>query len=367
MKLENQTILIVSNEAWGPVWYSKHNYANELSKKNRVYFVDPPGKWRFMNLFKPKICEEPLSSGLSVLKYNNALPGNESRPWLFRINEWLIAKRLRRFVKKAASKSFIFWSFDPYRLLNPQSLGCSTSIFHVADKYTNRSLPIIIRNSQYILCISEEFAKDPLIQNKPHQVLNHAVPDDFFINNDPLKLPLNLQNKKYILFVGTMDFRLDFVLIEQWAQHFSEQTFVFVGPIKPQLLDELGKRIFIEKKYDNIMIFGAVLFSELKHYIASAQICIAPMREDIEGNQINHQKLLQYLAWGKPVVCPLFSDYIHKQELMFTYSDPPQSYISMTNAIDNCENTDMRQSRINFALQYSFSQQFKRIETQLLK
>ena len=34
MKLENQTILVTSNEPWGDLWYSKQNYAYELSKKN---------------------------------------------------------------------------------------------------------------------------------------------------------------------------------------------------------------------------------------------------------------------------------------------------------------------------------------------
>ena len=51
MKSNGQTIFIISNEHWGPVWYSKHHYANELSASNIVYFINPPSKWKFTNLF----------------------------------------------------------------------------------------------------------------------------------------------------------------------------------------------------------------------------------------------------------------------------------------------------------------------------
>ena len=55
MKLEDQPILVVSNEPWGEVWFSKHNYAFELSRKNRVLFVDPPKRWRPANVFSLRI------------------------------------------------------------------------------------------------------------------------------------------------------------------------------------------------------------------------------------------------------------------------------------------------------------------------
>lgn len=41
MELKGKRIVTASNEGWGDVWFSKHNYAYELSKHNEVLFVDP--------------------------------------------------------------------------------------------------------------------------------------------------------------------------------------------------------------------------------------------------------------------------------------------------------------------------------------
>ena len=43
--LTNKTILIISPQAWGIMFLSKHHYAIELARRgNRVYFLNPPGE-----------------------------------------------------------------------------------------------------------------------------------------------------------------------------------------------------------------------------------------------------------------------------------------------------------------------------------
>ncbi len=69
MKLENQTLLVISNEPWGDIWYSKHNWAYELSKKNKVFFINPPIKWKISNLWSFKICIDDYNESLQVLGY----------------------------------------------------------------------------------------------------------------------------------------------------------------------------------------------------------------------------------------------------------------------------------------------------------
>lgn len=362
MKLEGQTILIVSNEAWGTIWYSKHNYAYELSKKNTVYFINPTAKWCIWNIFKNKIQSEKISPNLNVVSYNNALPANEKRALIFRLNEWIVSKRLKRYFNKTEESALLFWSFDPFRLIDPAVIGCKMSIFHYADNYTNESLKKLLSNCDYILCISDEFASSPLVKAKPHLVLNHSVPDNFFEDADKEILPSTLNVNNYILFIGHLDFRLDFNLIEKWLVHFKEYQFAFVGPIKNDLLDDAGKRIFEEKRYDNVIIVGSVPFKDLKHYIAFARVTIAPMREDVHGNQINHQKLLQYLAWGKPVVCSLFNDYNDKRHLIYAYESSEESMMLLNAAYNEGHDSDKQIERIKFSKEFSFSKQFEKIE-----
>ncbi len=43
MILDNKVILIISPQAWGKMFLSKHHYAIELAKLgNEVYFLNPP-------------------------------------------------------------------------------------------------------------------------------------------------------------------------------------------------------------------------------------------------------------------------------------------------------------------------------------
>src|SRR5215216_5648547 len=95
MKLVNQNILIISNEPWGNIWYSKHNYANELSKKNKVFFLNPPMPFKFSNFLNFKIKEEKVSDTLTILQYSNLLPVSFAGLW--KLNDKLILKRLHNF------------------------------------------------------------------------------------------------------------------------------------------------------------------------------------------------------------------------------------------------------------------------------
>lgn len=367
MILEQNTILIISNEPWSEVWYSKHNWAWELSRQNNVFFINPPSKWKFSNIFFNKIKSITISKQLKVLNYYNFLPGNENREWTYNLNNSIVSKRLRKYFIKHQKTGIIFWSFDPYRLIDPALLDCKLSIFHIADKYVNKSFTQLINNSDFILCVSPEFALIHEVCNKPHLILNHAIPDDFFYLDPVSDLPSVVFESTTLLFVGVIDFRLDFRLIEYWATQFSEYQFVFVGPINDSDLDFTGKKLFIEKQYKNVITTGPVPFRQLKKYIANAAVTIAPMKISVHGNVINHQKLLQYLAWGKPVICPHFSDYAENHTLFFEYYNPESSADAIKIALSEPENSPIKKERINFAKQFSFSRQFKRIEELISK
>ncbi len=153
MKLINKTILIISNEPWGDIWYSKHNWAFELSKNNQVYFINPPKRWKIFDLFKTKILTTKYNDNLYILNYNNRLPFTRFNI-LFKINENIIFKQLNKFFKD--KDNIIFWTFDPYRLINPKKMNLVTSIYFIADKYQIQREKQLINNVENILSVSKE-------------------------------------------------------------------------------------------------------------------------------------------------------------------------------------------------------------------
>ena len=356
MKLENQHIIIVSNEPWGDVWYSKHNYANELSKKNTVIFINPTNKWKFSNLFS-KIRIESVSPSLSVLHYHNILPSINFT--LFRFNDYLITIRIKKKLKKLGFSNSIFWSFDPYRIVKPNRLTNSKKIFHIVDLYgyTHWGEQILIDQSDYCIFVSKEIIKNYAQNAKRKLLIPHAISSEEFTSN---KKPEDIPNLTFGLYVGNIDHRIDFEHLEKILATFPNIPFVFIGKVN-HVENPIFKRIFIEKNYQNTLFLGIKHFKELKHYIHEAGFCFAFM-EKRKGNDIAHHKIFQYLAMGKPVFSSNFSDYNSVQELLYMENDAEKSKELLNYFLENGENDNLQNKRIDYAYQHTFDEALKKIE-----
>ena len=121
MELRDKNILIISNEAWGSVWFSKHNYAHELSRNNRVIFVDPAGPWRPANLLGSAPSITPIGENLSVLRYRNRLP--VLNKWFYKLNERLVARSVKRELRRSGNPTDVLITFDPTRFTTPRAAG----------------------------------------------------------------------------------------------------------------------------------------------------------------------------------------------------------------------------------------------------
>lgn len=366
MKLENQTILIVSNEAWGPVWYSKHNYANELSKRNRVYFVDPPGKWHPKFLFKSKPIAKKIQNNLYLISYKNSIPASGRVKLLFHLNEWIISKRIKGFLKKHKVGKSLMWTFDPYRLVFPKKIGVDYALYHYADDYHNYGFEILLKNVDLILSISPAFEEIISQTKKPYLITNHSISEKGFQTDESFILPSGIKNG-YVLFIGTIDDRLDFSIIDAFIQCHPDLQFLFLGQKVFESWDDVGRKIFNENYYPNVYALGVVNFDDLRHYIARSLICIAPMIETVRGNHINHQKLLQYMAHGKEVVCPEFSDYKGRNDLLCFYNSPETALNAFQQALANASNQQKRESKIAYARSFCFEKQLVLIENFISK
>src|SRR3972149_3808019 len=153
MKLETQHILIVSNEPWGDVWYSKHNWAFELSKKNNVFFINPPSNWKLSNLWNFKIKIEDYTEKLQILNYQNVLPYTRFN-LMHQFNNFIVSKKIKKWLLKHLHRDYIFWTFDPYRFSNPKLFSPLFSIYFIADKYDLKREISLIRNTDYFITVS---------------------------------------------------------------------------------------------------------------------------------------------------------------------------------------------------------------------
>lgn len=354
MKLENQHILILSNEPWGETWFSKHNYAWELAKKNKVYFINPPVPFHPLNIFSSTINEEKITDNLCVLTYKNILP--VSVEILRRINESFVLKRLKNLLDLHSANQPIFWTFDPSRLTSPELLNCRYTIFHAVDKYRflRQAEYVITKKADLIICVAEEIAEIYRDKNKNVKVLPHAIASDEIINK---KKPRG--SKTTGVFVGNIDKRIDFAYTAEMIQRFPEVEFHFVGKI---INDGSPSHLVFEKGFKNLIHHGEKPFKELKKFISQADFCILFKVNEVGGNKISSHKMLQYFAQGKPIFASHLTQYEPVKHLLYMSDDRNIIMNSFANFIKHGEDDKLFDERINYAQQHSFENIILKIE-----
>lgn len=351
---KKKNIIIISNESWGEIWYSKHHYAHELSKTNNVFFINPTSSWKLKNLFQSKVQSHLIHESLTVLNYYNFLPH-----FFFKFNNSIVSKRIFKFFNKQKIEVDIFWTFDPYRLFNPRLLKSKKSIFHVVDKYLfihKAEIPLH-KNVDGFVVVAEDFREQYEQYKKPIIFIPHGISLDKLSLNNPID---STTYQNYILYVGQIDSRLDYELIVKLAIEFPNETFLFVGGLK-EVNNENYNQLFIQKKFKNIIHIPPVHALLLSEFIKRAKVCIAPMWDGWAGNMISHHKVLQYLAYGKPVFSPVFSAYKSFSELLYMETSHDNFIDKMKKFISIGESNHLIDERIKLALENSYNKHVESI------
>ena len=340
MKLKGLNILLISNEPWGDVWYSKHNYAHELSKHNHVTFVGPSPAWRPRFLLGCHVSEESVAEGLTVLHYNNVLPAKPGCS--YHRNNALVSAAIRRHLQKRGRPTDLFISFDPARLYDPQALGAKTSLFIAVDKYFF-SLPgerHLYSKVDGIVTISRTFNDLYLPFRKPILTIGHGISSDEFSAT-----PAETVHEGFGLYIGGIDKRLDLDLVEHLVKSFPDVPFVFIGRFALQG-DPRAEALFMQGRHKNLHHLGVKPFKDLKRWIAASRFCLAPMDITHPGNDISHHKVFQYLAFGKPVFSTVFSEYTGIADLLYMDNYPQALAAKLARFLQASEDPELRAARI---------------------
>lgn len=354
LKLENRNIIIVSNEEWGDTWFSKHNYAWELSKKNKVIFLNPPRPFAAGNWFRKNISEKIITEKLSVLTYSNLLPVRIE--FLRLLNEKFVFSFLLNFLTKNKFNEIIFWTFDPIRLSSPEKLRPSFIILHAVDRHRFKwkSEKILAEKANVIFCVAEEIASDFSSFGGKVIVLPHAIASDEIIESRKAR-----NNKIKGVFVGNLDKRIDFETTSYLISKFPEVEFHFVGKIAPNCL---ANTLIFSKNFPNVYYHGEKPFKQLKDYISMADFCFLFKDNNLNGNNISSHKMLQYFAQGKPMFVTGLTKYNDVKHLLYMSNNRNKLEEMLRNFIHTGEPEYLATERIDYARKHSFENILLKIE-----
>jgi teichuronic acid biosynthesis glycosyltransferase TuaH len=335
MKLNGHQIVILGLPRMdSEIESTNYTTAKLLAKTNRVYYVENPytlkdylrmkdsrqGQRRkgFFSLFSTSLIETE-TPGLfvivpPVLFSINFLPEGFLFRVALKLNEFILAFKLKRFLQKYSIRDFIYInSFNFHYPGIASYLKPVLEVYHCLDplvvpfdkRHGLISEDIIIKRSDVVVCSSRKLYHDK-------KLLNAAT---FFVPNaadithskkvlDPSQKVSDLLAdlpRPVVGYFGAIERRIDYDLLGDVARKNPDKTFVLVGPIGVEFVPDWFKELV------NVSMTGAVPYSEMPAVVKGFDVTIIPFKKDDVSRTIFPLKLFEYLGAGKPVVCTDFN------------------------------------------------------------
>jgi len=301
--LKNKIIILPLEGSWNHSADFLRQTAFTLSKNNLVYIYDQNNHYFFLKKNKKKSYPHHQNIIFHQVKYY--LPFERFK-LIDKINRHLSFKI---FTKTLPKKKKILWIFYPYYYdLAKIAAKSICKIYDCVDYNENQKQEeALIDNVDYFFVNS--LALKNLHKNKSKKPI-YLNAQGFFQPEDKkiVKFTLNKGNKKAIIgYVGGINCRLDYQLLDQLIKKHPEYLFVFHGPEqKNPRLDKVyqtQKWIIKLKQYENTLFsqnndrnFG---YSLIKNF----DITIIPYNLDLPFNQYCYpMKIFEYFYLGKPVI-----------------------------------------------------------------
>lgn len=187
-------------------------------------------------------------------------------------------------VESVNCKKFVFDAIDNW-LYHPQ-MSKITDIVKMNYDYVDKNADLIFTVSK---ALTETFP-----DNKNVEWISNGVDISYFAS----AFKEEKSEKKVIGYVGKIQDRVDFDLVEKCLNEFKDYNFVFLGPVYSQQ----RKIVELKNKYNNIEFMGDVHYKDLPQKMKPFDITVIPHKVDSFTNSMNPLKLYEYLAAGKQVV-----------------------------------------------------------------
>lgn len=370
---DKKVVYILSPERWGVMRISKHHYALELAERgSEVYFIEPPSLSN--KAVEVKVSDE--HPRLHIVKYKPVFRGERFLPAiLFNI---LLRWQIRLIKNAIGKKPDVLWCFEPYRFLNLQWFKSKVSLFFAADLFPRKYLPPEVFTSDFNLGISDSIVKKLQSSNKPVYFVNHGL-SKYFADQAQrrMELPPAVRMSKVIKagYIGNLLMEaLDRVSMRKVIEVNKDVVFEFWGQFQSKgnlpVFNDPSVTEFVEflKSQPHVKLNGPLHPQELSRQMAEMDlfwICWQLNRSKLWDGSNSH-KMLEYLSTGKPVVSHYMSTYSDSKLVDMLPTTDNSEYASLfkqvVDRIRNTESEALQQSRIQFALDNTYTKHISFIE-----
>ena len=394
--VKNRDIVIFGLQRWDKFTSTiTRNIAMEMSKNNRVLFVNPPLQRRNA-IFRKDL--PYVQKRLKILKGKEKdLVRENKNLWVFypkmiaesinwiksvsifsffhKRNEKRYANKINEAIKRLNFKNIIL--FGDTEMINgfylKDHLKPDIFFYLLRDaitfvdyhkKHGKRLHPLLLKKADFVVTNSDTFEQFAKKSNPRSYFIGQGCDINLYSDKDgKLKIPDDIKNikKPIIGYIGALTtIRLDIDILIHIAEQRPDWSLVLIGPqqegFKNSKLDELK----------NVYFLGAKKPESLPSYLKGIDVTLNPQILN-EITDLNYPlKLDEYLAMGKPVVATKtsFMEFYFKD-----YSYLPttkEEYVTQIEKAINEDSPEKATKRIAFAREHSWeafvSKMYEQIE-----
>ncbi len=188
-------------------------------------------------------------------------------------------------IDKLNEKKFVFDAIDNW-LYHPQMKQYS--------KLLSENYKFIEKSADIIFTVSESLQQFFRTNKNTYWLPNGVDKERFIVKNEKEFKSNDIK----IGYVGKIQDRVDFDLIEQCVKKYESNEFLIVGPIYSQR----EKVKYLKKKYKNIQFLGDIPYERLPEVINKFDIAIIPHKINEFTESMNPLKIYEFLAAGKQII-----------------------------------------------------------------
>ena len=379
--MKNKDIMMFALPRWdGPFFSTALSLAKELSRTNRVFYVDNPFTVKDMitGFFTKPIRIRMMAFFFGIDQYRridpdnpnlinvtphptlpiNFLPPGKVYNFFSRINNAIVRRAIASVIRDHQIKDFIYInSFNPFYFPNLDAFRPLCKIYHCVDNiaaskyYTakhGRSLEKeMIQNFDLTLATSQRLSEYARKLSKHVFYLPNAADFKLFqqAREAAIGRPREIEqvDKKIIGYIGHVDHRMDYELLTDIATQHPEYVLLLVGPTGPDF-----ERSRLEK-FPNVIKTGSKLLSELPAYVRFMDCGIIPFLCNKLTESIYPLKLNEYLAAAKPVVTTNFSPDLNEFEDVIKIASTKKEFVASLSVELRTDSEEKQLSRVKKA------------------
>jgi len=362
--LKNKKILIISPNFWGNNHVTKHHYASYLSKKNEVWFLEPPLKLN-RNNFEILL----IDNNIKIIKHKYLFPGrikNFSRFLYYSLMKY----HVKYLIKKINIKFDIIIDFScdlDYANSLVNYFDAKIIVLFPVDPVTSYYAKYSNKIATHYISITKEILKKIDMKNINHIAIGHAISNQYkILASKNYKKNMNQNKPLSVGYIGSLirdqiDTKNFMKVIKKnkdlkfhlWGGYDSTDplSIGYNSIISAKTLDFIS---FL-KKSENVILYGSTPKNKIIENIDLIDlffICndVSAYPEDI----VNSHKVLEYLAHGKAIVSHHMIDYVNTDVINMPKNADNSEYLNVFHnaikSIQDLNSEDMIKKRKKIAL-----------------